>query len=190
MKLTPIGLIRSVLFGLLLALGSLQVHAQDPITFNFRFSGDGATAVGSVTFASRTAVIDPSAFNFSVGAGQIQALTMTVTGASSGNGTFTSANYASATFEGASSLDLGSANLVSGAWGPSGVGGDFNLFADFSGSGAPTGWFQFTLATQGGEMMQLTNLSAVPEPSTYAAGMGLLALGFATYRRRRPATTH
>jgi hypothetical protein len=119
----------------------------------------------------------------------VNSFSITVTGASSGNGTFSLADYNNfflATSGG--TLDL-TKQLVgqptsNGLWGtPSfGNGGDFNIISNLSNLDAPTSASEFQIATSGGfgDLLQLTSfaplapLATVPEPSSL---LGLLAPG-------------
>jgi hypothetical protein len=115
----------------------------------------------------------------------VNSFSITVTGASSGNGTFSLADYNNfflATSGG--TLDF-TKQLVgqptsNDPWGtPSFGGGDFNIISIL---GAPTAASQFQIATSGGfgDLLQLTSfaplapLATVPEPSSL---LGLLAPG-------------
>ena len=63
------------------------------------------------------------------------------------------------------------------------------MFSNYSGAYNGTST-TFTLSTGGsGSALNVTldNLSAIPEPATYAALFGLGVLGLAAFRRRRPA---
>lgn len=75
-----------------------------------------------------------------------------------------------------------------GAYDPNYVGTDgaegyISSFAGTNSSDGTSGYQRSTFS--GGSMkMDLVTVSAVPEPATYAAILGLLALGFVAYRRR------
>jgi hypothetical protein len=115
----------------------------------------------------------------------VNSFSITVTGANSGNGTFSLADYNNfflATSGG--TLDF-TKQLVgqptsNDPWGtPSFGGGDFNIISNLD---APTAASEFQIATSGGfgDLLQLTSfaplapLATVPEPSSL---LGLLALG-------------
>ncbi len=122
----------------------------------------------------------------------IQSLTLTVSGASSGNGTFTLSDFGSFAWNtGGGTLNL-STNLVGqtvGAshWGPVGV-GDFNFFNSISSPSAPNGVGPFTLGTNGGagDILTLSSLTpaVVPEPSTWSLMLAGV-LGVVWFQRRR-----
>lgn len=155
-------------------------------TFDLAWSGasfsNSAVATGTITVD--TALLDNNTLNFNYAG--IQALSITISGASSGNGTYGLSDFTNVVFDNAGvSFDYSAGtNLVGqstggGPWG-TGFGGDFNLF----GSG-PIGTSPFVLAI-GSDFMQLTDFSnSIPEPSTYAAIFGVVVLGFVAYRRRQ-----
>jgi hypothetical protein len=187
-----------------LAMGALAgpVFAAQQ-TFDLAWSGatfgNAASATGEITF-------DPTA----IGAGGqyffpstvITNASVTITGASAGNGTFDTSDLDFAVIFLPSALDfskqLVGQSLTNGStWGTStgvggdGAGGDFNLFANRdTGSGAPYGtwYFQLTSAEGGGDSMLLTSMApaaAVPEAQNAAmllAGLGLVG---AAVRRRK-----
>ncbi len=135
-------------------------------------------------------------------------LSLTITGASAGNGTFGLGDFGGLIWDtGGATLDL-TRELIgqtvgSSTWGASN-GGDFNLFGpDFGGVAAipaigladpvdavaPNGTSAFVLSTNGGkgDAMQLISMkpTVIPEPSTYALLAGLGAFAIAVWRRCR-----
>jgi hypothetical protein len=170
---------------------SLAVAA--PVTFNFTFSSPStaATAVGSITFES-TLLANPGSNNFSLPAPAVLDLRVVVSGAAAGNGTFTTSDFSSVTFD----TNGGTLNLTqelvgqptsNAPWGTTdgcalggplgGTGGDFNLF----GAGpAPNGEWFFTLSANGGSgdcmvlrsMARAGGVAPVPTLSEW----GLIAL--------------
>jgi hypothetical protein len=121
----------------------------------------------------------------------VQALTVTVTGATAGNGTFTEADFERVVFEtGGATLDLG-AQLVGqptplGPWGtPSGDAGDFNLFA--ANPAAPTGVYYFLLGADGGNGDEMLLTSFLP--ITPLAWDGLPAPGYCSTTQNGQRTT-
>jgi len=143
--------------------------------------GNSASANGLIDF-------DPSLIN---NPGNtllpVNSFSITVTGASNGNGTFSLADYSFFSLEtNGGTLDftkqLVGQPTANDPWGTvpsSGNGGDFNIFASDSSSAAPTGTFYFKITTSvgSGDSLYLTSfapLAPVPEPSSL---LGLLALG-------------
>lgn len=214
--------------GALLAISAMGIGAAHaaPITLNFTFSaaavqgdkggqtppyhgnsalkpqaGSNATATGSITFES-TLLANPGDNEFDLPNPAVLALTVTVSNASSGNGTFGIADFASITFNTNGGTLNFNQQLVGqptdgDPWGtPSlGDGGDFNFFipsvpARQQAVTPPTGVFWFTLGADGGDAdaMQLTSLAlagpaaatvAVPTLSSWMLALlaGLLGLG-------------
>jgi len=195
-KSTSIALL--VLAGLITS----TVTANAVTTFNIKYSGasfgNNASAVGTITLNDSVLTqLNPN-YNTSV-----VGLSLTISGASSGNGTFTASDFSSWYWNTAgTSLDY-SKDLVGqtlqngGKWGDNPIlsttFGDFNLFASGNNQNAPIGTWFFTLTTNGhsGDQMKLTNFTSgtpVPEPSTYGL-IGLGALGVAFVARRRKVKT-
>lgn len=119
----------------------------------------------------------------------ISDISLTVSNADSGNGTFTQSDFDDISW----STNRGTLNMmtelvgqptIENSWGSDLNGGDFNLFG--SGS-APSGIVNFQLTTNAGtgDDMLLTSFAPVPEPSTYAFLVGLLAVGHVALRRRK-----
>lgn len=158
--------------------------AQFALQWSGAAFGNSASANGLIDFdpslISNPGFTDPLPVN---------SFSITVTGANSGNGTFSLADYNNfflATSGG--TLDF-TKQLVgqptsNGLWGTTsfGNGGDFNIISNFSNLDTPTGVSEFLIATSGGsgDSLQLTSfaplapLATVPEPSSL---LGLLALG-------------
>jgi hypothetical protein len=143
--------------------------------------GNSASANGLIDFdpslISNPGFTDPLPVN---------SFSITVTGANSGNGTFSLADYNNFFLDtSGGTLDF-TKQLVgqptsNGLWGTTsfGNGGDFNIISNFSNLDTPTGVSEFLIATSGGsgDSLQLTSfapLATVPEPSSL---LGLLALG-------------
>ncbi len=180
---------------------ALGISASAEATlFQVTWSGaqfeNGASAVG--VFNIDTSVV-PDLFGaqnqHSLPDAAFQIVSLTVTGSSGGNGTFTGADFNSYYFAAYGPLDftqeLIGQTMANGCTfgdfgacygGPS---GDFNLFTN--GDGSPTGSFYFQLTTAGGDNIAVTSitpLGAVPEPANWAlliAGFGLVG---AAQRRR------
>lgn len=172
-----------------LALAAVAMSAEGGTVYNAAWSGagfgNGATAAAQIT-------IDTSLLNnpgVTLGLGYVQALTLTVTGASSGNGTFTLADFNNAVFNTHSgTLDLtqqliGQATSAS-PWGTTynGTSGDFNLFSNVAGTPDGTNFFTLTAGGLGGaDQLVLTSFAPAgassPEPaSVLLTGLGGVAL--------------
>jgi hypothetical protein len=190
-------------------LTSFAAHANAVTTFRIQYSGasfgNNASAVGTITLDETLLAYEP---NVSVRSStSILGLSLTVSGASSGNGTFTASDFGSmgwSTGTGGATLNLNIELVGQSGWGSGsrtmdGVSGVFDLYLqDYSGAGnhstnenAPVGSIEgFTLRTNGGlgDAMQLTSFTAasVPEPSTYGLiGIGALGVAFAARRRKQ-----
>jgi hypothetical protein len=192
---------------LLLLAGTAQAV---PVTFDFTFQDPNSTAqaVGFVTFQANllpnpAGCLEGSDFNLPNPA--VLALQVTVSGATSGNGTFDLTDFERIAWcTNGAKLDL-CTELVgqptrNDPWGtPSdGDGGDFNLFA--AAPQAPEGEWYFTLCADDGsaECMELTSMLArecvvvserVPVPALDLKGfvgviLTMLAVGAAALRRR------
>jgi hypothetical protein len=167
--------------------------------YNITYSGasrsNTATAFGTITLE------DPPNPGSSSDFSKVISLTLTVSGASSGNGTFTKSDFIGwswATNGGTLDLDaeLVGQDTLDLPWGTDifeGGAGDFQLFAA-QGSGAPNGtWlFQQTTSEGSGDPMFLTSMSpeslAAPEPSQVAASLlALSGLGIYLWRRKNTA---
>ena len=167
------------------------------ITYSGASRGNTAIAFGTITLE------DPPNPGFSNDFSKVISLTLTVSGASSGNGTFTKSDFTGwswATNGGTLDLD---AELIGQStddlpWGTDNFGGgagDFQLIAA-QGSGAPNGtWlFEQTTSEGSGNLMFLTSMSpdsiAAPEPSQVAASLLLLCgLGIYLWRKKHAAQT-
>ena len=167
--------------------------------YNITYSGasysNTATAFGTITLE------DPPNPGFSSDFSKVISLTLTVSGASSGNGTFTKSDFIGWNWDtNGGTLDL-DAELIGQStndlpWGTDefeGGAGDFQLIAA-AGSGAPNGtWlFQQTTSEGTGNLMFLTSMSpdslAAPEPGQVAASLLLLSgIGGYVWLKRRKA---
>jgi hypothetical protein len=164
--------------------------------------GNGASATALFTLDT-SALSNPgfSSFSGASFASTFQNFQLTVTGASSGNGAFTGADFSTIFLNTAGgTLDFNSEligqSTPGGFWGtgafPTTV-GDFNFFSNGLNILTPSGSSIFSLLTGGGESILLTSFApaspsavvAVPETSTWV--MGFLALGAVVLLVRRPA---
>ena len=193
-----------------LAFASAPAHATLR-TFDLLWSG---ASYGNTASATGVIVIDDTllpnpSFGYyftNPGGIGIQSLSVTITGASSGNGTFTLPDFAFVAWDtNGVALDL-TQDLVgqptAGApWGTSDynnpdIGGDFNLFGGTpygTTPGAPAGTWYFELTTNEflGDKMLLTSfapraISSVPEPGVIAFGVlaGGSVLGLIARKRK------
>ncbi len=161
-----------------------------PITFNFVFQANPpsmAKAVGSITFES-TLISNPGNNVIDLPDASVLGLNVTVSGASSGNGNFTLADFASISFDIPSTLDF-SQELVGqfttpGPWATN-CNGDFNLFNASGSPAAPNGEDCFDLGADGdsADEMFLTSMisstaaaAATPTPATSLWALSLLAM--------------
>jgi hypothetical protein len=161
-------------------------YADDIESFTADWSGTpfsdsaSATATFDLDITAIDAALNNNTGGFYNGAldGYISDLSMTVTGASSGNGTFTTSDFNEFYFTTGGPIDFGS------DWVPQPNLEDFNLF---SSDNAPLGVEEEVLATDSGDgdIMQLTSVTPAPEPSTLElAGLGALSSLF-LFRRRK-----
>jgi hypothetical protein len=172
------------------------------VTLNTTWSGasfgNAATATGVFSFdnAALPTIVSQPLINLPNAA--VTALSITISGAAAGNGTFGISNFASIYFQARSALNFGQELIgqiqTNGcAFGTStgrcgnGSGGDFNLFGN--GGGAPTGTYYFQLTTAGGQNLLVTSMTAataaVPEPASWALMIGGFGLIGAAMRRRQ-----
>jgi PEP-CTERM motif len=174
-------------------------------TYNLAWSGASlgyytATASGNITL-DLTTLTNPTPLG---GLGvdivnDITSLTVTVTGASAGNGVFTKSDLCACSDFSMSTLwntNGATVNMHGNVLGQLTVdGGDFNLF--FTAPG-PQGSDVLTLTTNAlsGDPIEMTEFAPVlgrsapvPEPATWAMmGLGFAGLAFAGLRARRTAT--
>lgn len=181
----------------LLVLGAPAIADAASTLYRLEWSGaslsNTATAVGMMSI---DLAVWPTnlMFNGTLADAGITDITLTITGATTGNGVFQMADFNTIIFDSRGvTLDM-TRELVGQATGGDpfgtpgmGDGGDFNLFG--AGTGDPTGTSPFTLAADGfdgmGENMVLTSFApaVVPEPASFVlVGCGSLAL---LTRRRR-----
>ncbi len=196
------GKITAVVAATVAGLLSTPVRADVIQTFNLAWSGapfgNTAMATGTITL-DETLLGDP--FNYAGAAGPgdpFIAVSITISGAALGNGTFGSSSFSYVALSSDGSVLNLTKQLVgqasgSGLWGEydfnnDNYSGDFNLFAN--GGLAPSGTSPFELTTDDGQgsRLQLTSFTvatAVPEPSSVALlGFAALGLGVLVWRPR------
>lgn len=167
-----------------------------PITFNISWSGaayqNGASGTGVITLDD-SIVLNNTFANTSDPL--VGSLDITISGATSGNGSYSASDFNNFYFLGVAQLDLtqeligqtmdngclfGTSTGICG----NGQGGDFNVFGGWP---APNGVYYFDLAVASGERMLVTSIiqaSDVPEPASITL-FGLAAAGLALARRRK-----
>jgi len=166
------------------------------ITWSGAPFGNGASATGYITVDDTLPSLGGSN-QIDFPTADVTGLSITITGADAGNGTFGLSDFASFIFWSPTALNLTEQLIcqpVSGGkdfYGDpdGGGGGDFNLFG--ATSTAPYGHYYFQLGTDEdtGDLLQVTSITAaVPEPGAWTMMIaGFAALGAAL--RRRTAST-
>ena len=176
------------LAALLLMLPVLQARAA---TFLLDYSGavfgNNAEAHGTITFDESLLPNPADGLSFLSRGVEVTGLSLTVSNAASGNGSFGLADYDFFTWDTAgAALDL-SRELVgqatpNGGWGTfhsDGAMGEFGMLANGADPAAPSsaGWFSLLTDNGGGDKLYLTSLRPVPEPPTlWLSGAGVFAL--------------
>ncbi|MBI5761752.1 MAG: hypothetical protein HZA46_24845 [Planctomycetales bacterium] len=193
--------IRSAVLGIIVLAGLLVVtpaQAAPILSFDLDWSGasfgNGATATGTLNIDA--ALLSNPGFSLD---SPFSDFSITVSGATVGNGTFTSSggDFASIFLDipGAIALDLtmeliGQATTF-GPWGPTGGNGDFNFFS-FGNPLAPTGVAPFTIETAaglgGGDLLVLTSFRPAvptPEPASISLwGLGAVVITIGARRKK------
>jgi hypothetical protein len=183
MKLTQTILLTS----LCLLFGAVSPASAVVTVFNVAWSGAslGNSAVATGQISIDTDLLPNPGQSFGLLSPIVTALSLTVSGATSGNGTFGLADFGNGWVwdTGGVTLNLATQLVGQSGWGLGGI-GDFNLFG--STSAAPNGQSPFILMTNNlaGDQMELTSFAAaVPEPSRALLGV-LGTLGLLLRRRR------
>jgi hypothetical protein len=158
------------------------VAQAQSITYQLDYtSGGSAAATGFITIDWGTLGTQPNVFQpFGPLTGfGVTDLSLTVTGAGSGNGAFAFGDFQGLVFEASAPINI-NANLVGQA-----ALNDFNFFNADASPNAPRGTAILTLTTAGGagDAMTLTSFAPVPEPSEYAMMAGLGLVGFGAWRK-------
>jgi hypothetical protein len=161
------------------------------LTFDLVWSATPPVAATGQLMVDNTAwaswIADPDGLDVASTDPGLVGFNMTISGAASGNGSFTKSDFDHFAIWGAGAnfdygQDLVGQPTLGDAWGtPDANSGDFNVFAS---APAPDGVFYFVLLTNGGtgDELQLTSFilesgSPVPEPGTLVlVGWGGLAL--------------
>jgi hypothetical protein len=179
-----------LLTSLCLIFGAVSSASASVVVFDIAYSGASFsnTAVATGQISIDTALLpNPGSTVFGPFSSIVTDLSLTVSGATSGNGTFGLADFGTGWIwdTGGVTLNLATELVGQGGWGD--ANGDFNLFGSTPGSGSPLGTERFELTTNGGagDKMLLTSFApaAVPEPSRMLLG-ALGSLGLLLRRRR------
>lgn len=149
---------------LLMACSAMSALAA-PVTISFTYQQGAARAVGSVTFES-TLIANPGNNSFVLPNPAVLNIQMTVTGATAGNGTFTTADFTQVFFDtGGATLNLRQPLIgqptPGNPWGTTqdGTSGDLNFFGA---APTPNGTFFFTLTANGGAANSMILVAAAP----------------------------
>jgi hypothetical protein len=191
-----------IAFVVAMALAFSAIPAQaDLITYDLTFSGAsfGDSAIGTGTVRIDTSLLNNPGSTDTALQSFVGAFAITISGATSGNGTFGMADYAGFSFDtNDATLNLAT-QLVGqttphGTWGV-GDTGNFSFTSNGNDPTAPTrvvGPFIIATSDGQGDRLRLTSMSpetaAVPELSTLTMlGIAAPFLAAAYWRRRRPA---
>jgi hypothetical protein len=203
------GILKIGLAAATLAMVGVPAHANlEEVMWSGAQFGNDATAVGYFNIATDAAELGGVVTQRPLPSASFRLISLTVGGASSGNGTFTEADFDGYRFSSYSQLDF-STQLIGqvttngcafGSFEPNcygGGSGDFNL----SGASvdAPDGNLYFLITTDGdvpgggGDVMAVVSIAPavlVPESSTWAMMLvGFAGVGFAGYRSTRSLAT-
>ena len=182
----------------LLMLPFAEVQAT---TFLLDYSGavfgNSAEAHGTITFDETLLPNPTTGVAFLTSGVEVTGLSLTVSHALSGNGSFGLADFDFFSWDtGGAALDLSHELLgqttLNGDWGTfhsGGAMGEFGLIGNGNNPAAPTsgGWFSLVAGNGSGDRLYLTSLrpEALPEP----ASLWLLGAGLASLLRRRDSQT-
>ncbi len=176
-------------------IASTSAALANFVTFQVQWSGatfnNTAKATGFITFDDAVLPQVGQQTSIDLPNPAVADLGITITGATSGNGTFGLSDFTGVYFATPSALDLSTEligqplenNCTFGSIvDPCGEGdsGDFNLIS----SSGPNGINFFLLAAPESELMLVTSMIPIPEPGTLAL-LGLGFAGLAASRRRK-----
>ncbi len=197
--------------GFLMSLGPMAANAALK-SFDLDWSGVsyGNTAIAVGTITLDVSVLQNPGSNSSLASpGLVTSFSISVSGASSGNGTWSLVDFGDIRWVTETALDLtqelfGQPTLMD-PWGTPGMGagGDFNLFQEAFGGGggfaaaaapgtAPEGtsWFELTTNDGFGDPMLLTSFrpTVIPIPAALPLfGSALALMGFVGWKRKKTA---
>ena len=174
---------KKLALALLLVLPLASAKADVFESFNLNWSGVGNSASVSAVLTLNMTTLVANGYNANYSR-DVSSLVMMVSGASSGNGTYDTADFDHMAFSvGTTGGGYGTRVLNSASQGAISL-QDLNFFSSFNTAGTPSGSNYHTLQLASGQEVRL---SAVPEPSSYVLGFaGLLGMvGFASSRKKK-----
>jgi hypothetical protein len=179
----------------MLAIPAFAAQEAFDLAWSGASFGNDAVATGRITIDTDSINRDYVTIGFPDA--RVSSLSLTISGANRGNGTFDASDFIFMAVWAPTALDfsrelVGQANAGGGHWGATtSRDGDFNLFANNAAAPEGTWYFTLTTADGAGDHMALTSMTpatAVPEAqgvSMMLAGLGLV--GFAARRRKARA---
>jgi hypothetical protein len=207
---------KRILMTMLLATFTLAAPAAASLmSFDFTFTGNGATATGAISMDTAVLLATPGRYIYDPGAQYgnynatsgltVAALTVIVSGSATpqANGTFTLADFDGVLFDTSPAgvnlaLQLVGQATVNGTWGTNvaiPLSGDplpppQSYTGDFqifspAAGWAPYGTNPYELTTGGGEAMQLTSFAPTAVPEPSTYALLCISLGVVGYARRR-----